>query len=92
MIETLTKDLSVGGLKCLSPTAKPIGTSLMLELELGPGEPPVDLRGRVAWFQDLPDSDQFYLGLVFDELDDRIRQRLSRYLDRISPFVPTLKS
>jgi len=92
VIETLTKDVSLGGLKCLSPSPKTIGTSVIVELDLGPGEMSVDLRGHVAWFQDLPESDQFYLGLIFDEFHERTRQRLSRYLDRIATLIPTLKS
>ncbi len=84
VIETLTKDLSLGGFKCLSPTAKPVATPMAVELDLGPGAHALDLRAQIVWFEDVPQSDQFYLGLVFNELNDKTRQLLSRYLERLS--------
>lgn len=84
VIETLTKDLSAGGLKCLSPIPKPVATSVSLELTLGHGELPVNLRAKVAWFQSVPRSDQFYMGLCFLDLSDEEHKRLSRYIENIS--------
>ena len=84
IIETLTKDLSTGGLKSLSPVPKPVTTSLSLELTLGQGELPVNLRAKVAWFQSVPRSDQFYIGLCFLDLSDQEHKRLSRYIERFT--------
>lgn len=89
VVETLTKDLSLVGLKCLSPSSKPIATPMAVELDLGQTEHALSLKARVVWFQELPQSDQFYLGLVFHDLSDITRQRLSRYLDKISPNLPS---
>ena len=83
LIETLTKDLSTGGLKCLSPVPKPVATALSLELALGQGELPVNLRAKVAWFQSVPRSDQFYMGLCFLDISDEEHKRLSRYIEKV---------
>ncbi len=83
-IETLTKTVSLGGLKCISPVERPVSTPVTVELSIGPGREPILLQGHVAWFEGLPHTDQFHLGIAFDGLDDRMLVHLSRYLDRIS--------
>ncbi|HBQ38881.1 MAG: hypothetical protein A2Z92_00325 [Omnitrophica WOR_2 bacterium GWA2_63_20] len=87
VIQTLTKDVSIGGLKCLSPLSKPVSTPLSVELDLGRDKTVMQVRARTVWFQQVPNGEQFYLGIMFDELSDRNRQLLSRYLD--SPRPPS---
>ena len=84
VIETLTKDLSIGGLRCVSPTLLPVSTELNLELVLSTGDEPLTMRGRMAWFQVLPQSEQFDLGISFLDLAPRTKRRLSAYLERLS--------
>ena len=83
VIETLTKDLSLGGLRCLSYQDRPLGMPLSVELILEPGERPVTIRGHVAWSHKLQQSDQFDLGVSFHVFPETDRKLLSTYLDRI---------
>ena len=84
LVETLTKDLSAGGVRCLSPTLFPVSTELNLELVLSTGDEPLTVRGRTVWFQILPQSEQFDIGIAFFDLPPQNKRRLSVYLDRLS--------
>ena len=84
VIQTLTKDLSESGLRCLSPLTKPVNTPLSVEIDLGPGKRPLNLRAKTVWFQHIPHSEQFYLGIAFGELSNHDRELLSRYISDIS--------
>ncbi len=83
-LQTLTKDLSVEGLRCLSPTPVPVATSLRVQLTLGGGNEPLLLQGRAQWFRSLPYSDQYELGLKFLEVSPATMRRLSTYLDHLA--------
>ena len=83
-LEILTKDLSLGGARCVSPTLVPVGSKVHAELLLAAGEPPVRAEGQIAWFRTIPESEQFELGIAFERLSDRDRQRLSSCLNRLS--------
>ena len=83
-LETLTKDLSDEGVRCLSPVSFPVATELSVELGLTRGSEPVTIKGRLAWFRSLPYSEQFDLGIVFTEVSPQTKRRLSTYLERLS--------
>ncbi len=82
--ETLTKDLGLGGLRYISATPVPVLTECTLELMLASGKEPLQLRGRAVWFQTIPHSDQFEVGVAFFEVPEETKRRLSTYLQRIS--------
>lgn len=82
-MQTLTKDLSVEGLRCLSPEAIPVATEFRVQLTLGAGYEPVTLQGRTQWLRSIPYGDQFEIGLSFPEVSPEITKRLSAYLDRL---------
>lgn len=82
-VETLTKDLSLGGLRCMSPTPVPVAMDTRLELVLATAQEPLALRATVRWFRSLPYSDQFELGVAFQSLSPQSARRLSTYIDRI---------
>ena len=81
LIETLTKDLGIEGLKCLSPALKPVSRPVSLEIDLGAGEEPVSVNAQTVWFQSVPESEQFYLGISFRDLSEKDRERLSKYIN-----------
>ena len=83
-VETLTKDLSVGGLRCISPELFPVSSELSIELVLSNGEEPFTVRGQTRWFRMIPNSDQFYVGISFLELSPQNKRRLSVYLERLA--------
>ena len=83
VVETLTKDLAAGGMRCLSPSLVPVSSDVNIELMLSGGEEPLVVRGTAIWFRTLPQSEQFDLGIAFKGLDPRNKRRLSAYLDRL---------
>jgi len=83
-IETLTKDVSAGGLRCLSPIPVPVTTPLKVELVFSDGQESFGVTGRAVWFRVIPQSDQFDLGIAFDGLSDENKRRLSVYLSNLS--------
>ena len=87
IVETLTKDLAPGGLRCLSSTLVPVATEVDVELVLSRGEEPVIARGRAVWFRMIPESEQFDIGIEFLDLDPQSKRRLSVYIDRLSSQI-----
>ena len=87
VIETLTKDLGQGGLRCLSPSSRTVSSLVSLEIALGPGERPLSLRACIVWVEMVPNSKQFYLGLAFQDLSDEDTVRLSSYIDKVSSHL-----
>ncbi len=81
-IETLTQDLGPGGLRCLSPIPLSVSTPLSVEIDLGPGWEAIRLTAQTAWFTEAPYSEQFHVGLAFHDDSGKVKQLLSRYLDR----------
>ena len=87
VIESLTKDLSVGGLRCVSRQHKASGMPLSVELMLEPGERPLTVRGHVAWSRQIPDSEQFDLGVSFHAFPESDRKRLSTYFEHLESLA-----
>jgi c-di-GMP-binding flagellar brake protein YcgR len=88
--ETLTRDLSEGGLRCLSPIVSPVASDVEVELTLGTGAEAVSLKGRTTWFQAISDSDQFDLGIAFADVAPPDQRRLSTYLERLASRPPSV--
>ena len=84
LVETLTKDLSTGGMRFLSPTIFPVSTDLQVELVLSTGGEPFSVRGRAAWVQMIPHSDQFDIGISFQDVSIPNQRRLSAYIARLA--------
>ena len=84
IIETLTKDLSAGGLRCLSASAISVSTELSIELTLSTGGAPISATGRTVWFRTIPHSDQMDLGIAFTGFSGDDARRLSAYLEHMA--------
>ncbi len=84
LIETLAKDVSSTGLRCLSQVEFPVATELIIELLLSSGYAPFTARGKMIWFQAIPQSEQFDIGIEFVDVSQENQRRLSVYLDRLS--------
>jgi hypothetical protein len=83
-IETLTTDIGAGGVRCLSPLSRPVSAPVSIELTIGSSHDPILAKATVSWFQPIPGSEQFYLGITFDRLSDRYSKYLSGYIAKIS--------
>ena len=81
-IETLTKNVGLGGLKCVSPIEHPVSSLVTVELSISNALERLRFRGRLAWFEIVPHSEQFFLGIAFTEYHSDSRRHLSAYLDK----------
>ena len=90
VVETITKDLSEGGLRCISQTVVPVSTELQIELLVTTGDEPFTAKGRTAWFRIVPSSDQFDVGIIFLEISPQNKRLLSICLDRLSSQSPQI--
>ena len=81
VIQTLTKDVSAGGIRCLSPVPLPATEELDVELSLAKGDTPIATKAKAVWSRALQQSEQFDLGLAFQEMSPETLRRLSSYLD-----------
>ena len=83
-VETLTKDVSSAGLRCVSPSVTPVCTEVGLDVVLSSGAEQLSVRGKTVWFRTIPDSEQFDLGIAFVGLSEQDQRRLSAYLEHLS--------
>ena len=84
LMETLSKDLAEGGVRCLSEIPLPVATPVVIEVSLSAGELPLELHGKTAWTRSLPHSEQFEIGIAFLEISPQTKRRLSGCLERLS--------
>ena len=84
VVETLAKDLSLAGMRFLSTTLFPVSTELNLELILSNGESPMNLHAKTAWFNTIPQSEQFDIGVMFMDIPEQDKRRLSAYINRLA--------
>lgn len=73
---TVTRDLSVGGLKMLTNNFMPRGTEVNLEVEL-PHLDLINAQGTVAWSSRINHSDQYLSGIRFTAIDETNRKNIS---------------
>lgn len=84
----ITRNLSLGGLFCVSPDPIPemarVAVRLMIpDGETGNGPAPVDVEAVVVRSREVPSSgrdSRFELGLYFTTMSDASRERLARFL------------
>ena len=87
IIETLTKDIALGGLRCVSHILLPVSTEVGVDLSLSSGGEPLSARGKTTWFRIIPGSEQFDVGIEFIDLSLKNKIRLSAYIDMLSSRV-----
>ncbi len=79
-LETLAKDVSLSGMRCVLRDAPSVGEELALEVPLSIATMPVHASARVAWVRQLPETDQALVGLQFHDLLPADTLLLSTYL------------
>ena len=90
VVETLTKDLSLGGIRCLSAAIFPVSSDVNVNLILSTGEESLSVKGRAVWFRMIPYSEQFDLGISFGMISPYNKRRLSVYIDNLSEKSATV--
>lgn len=76
---SVTKDISVGGLRFVVDKYISPSTYLMLEFNLL--SKIINPIGRVKWLQPLPHSNRYQMGLEFIELEPESKNFLSDYIN-----------
>jgi hypothetical protein len=64
-VKAYTHDVSVSGAWICCERDFPVGYVIRIAIDLGAGEPPVDLDGEVIWSRPNPDGRQFDIGVEF---------------------------
>ncbi|MBF0490746.1 MAG: PilZ domain-containing protein [Candidatus Omnitrophica bacterium] len=77
--QTQTVDISRHGMGFLSPHAHNINERIAIELQLKPNTEPVLVIGTVKWVRKISDSEQYRIGLIYDEIISGSEKRLDRY-------------
>lgn len=81
--DSLTIDISKGGLGFVSTHAVPLNKQIVIELELKPEEDPVLILSRVRWVRPLRDPgsgiERYRVGMSFEDVLSGSKSRLERY-------------
>lgn len=82
-VETLAKNVSVGGLRCVIEGQLGVDDPVTLELPLFKESLPIETPATVAWVQSAVPAVQCVVGLTFSALSPADRQALTHYLERL---------
>ena len=82
-LETLAKDVSLGGVRCVVEGCPAINESIMMELPLYKEILPLHVRAKVAWVRSVVPDRQCVAGVRFEELTPTERLALAEYLERL---------
>ena len=82
MFYTVSKDLSLGGIKILSEDFLPTGKDLRINVNLI--NEMASAKAKVIWCNKEPYSDRYYAGLKFFELNKRNKTNLNHLINKIN--------
>ena len=83
-LETLAKDVSMGGIRCMVEGRPTVNDPVVMEVPLYKEVLPIQTQAHVAWVQSVATSRQSMVGVSFDELSPVDRLALAEYLERLS--------
>ena len=81
--QTKTVDISSHGIGFISPHAHNINEKIAIEIQLKPNTAPVLVIGIVKWVSRLSNSNQYRIGMNFDEVSTESQRRLDRFFKYI---------
>lgn len=73
---TVTRDISIGGLKILTNRFIPRGTDMAIEIEI-PRDNVINAAVNVIWSNRISHSDQYLSGVKFSEIDEVGKKNIS---------------
>jgi hypothetical protein len=77
--ETCTVDISRHGIGFVSPHPHEINEKVAIEIQLKPDTEPVLVLGIVKWVRKITDSDQYRVGLNFEQVLSGSQSRLNQH-------------
>ena len=81
--DTQTVDISSHGIGFVSSHPHEINEKVAIEIQLKPDTDPVLVLGVVKWVRKLSDSDQYRVGLNFEEVLSGAKTRLRNHFRRV---------
>jgi hypothetical protein len=87
--ETQTVNISKDGIGFVSSHAIPVNEKIAIELTLQDDEPVVVL-GVVKWSTRIGDTEQYRIGMTFEEVLSGSRRELTKYLQKSTSFQEVL--
>lgn len=85
-VDTITRDISEGGLRFITNEFIPAFADLFLELSLRPAMEPVRTAAKVAWIQKIPHSDQYHIGARFTDINEELKKNISGRLQEYKEY------
>lgn len=79
--QTQTVDISCHGIGFISSYPHHINEKIAIEIQLKPNTNPVLVIGIVKWVHKLSDSEQYRIGMNYDEIISGSQRRLDRYFE-----------
>ena len=79
--QTQTVDISCHGIGFISPHPHNINEKIAIEIQLKHNTDPVLVIGIVKWVHRLFDSEQYRIGMNYDEIISGSQRRLNRYFE-----------
>ena len=79
--QTQTVDISCHGIGFISSCPHNINEKIAIEIQLKPHTNPVLVIGVIKWVRRLSDSEQYRIGMNYDEISSGSRRRLGRYFE-----------
>jgi len=80
--QTQTVDISRHGIGFISPHAHSINEKIAIELQLKPNTDPVLVIGVVKWVRKISETEQYRIGLNYDEIISGSTKRFDRYFEK----------
>jgi len=78
-----TVDFSNHGIGFISPCLHNVNEKIAIEIQLKPNADPVLVIGIVKWVSRLSNSNQYRIGMNFDEVSTESQRRLDRFFKYI---------
>ena len=78
---TVSKDLSLGGVKIISNRFLPKNDTLKVSINLI--DKVIDLKAKVAWCNQERMSERYSTGLEFVETNEQLKENLTSFLNRV---------
>jgi c-di-GMP-binding flagellar brake protein YcgR len=79
--QTQTVDISCHGIGFISSCPHDINEKIAIEIQLKPNTDPVLVIGVVKWVRWVSDSEQYRIGMNYDEISSGSQRRLGRYFE-----------
>src|SRR3989338_1796568 len=82
-LETLARDVGMGGVRCLVDVCPEINERVTMEVPLYKEVLPIQTHARIAWVQPVSTT-QCVVGVCFDQLAPADSRALASYLDHLT--------